>query len=161
VERLRTLSAHTDRVYGLDFSSDGRLLASGSWDGTIRLWDVETWQQIGLVNHDEQLQVFFVPDDAHVASANGTIVDVASGEIVHTPEGRNPRVTFSPDSAWMASAGYNAPIDIWDVKAWQVVQTLASHNDRVFGMAFSPDGRLLASGPGMGPSDVSDFVVKV
>jgi pimeloyl-ACP methyl ester carboxylesterase len=161
VEHLQTLSAHTDRVYGLDFSSDGRLLASGSWDGTIRLWDVETWQQIGLVNHDGQWQVFFVPDDAHVASANGTIVDVASGEIVQTPEGRNPHVTFSPDGAWMASAGYNAPIDIWDVKAWQVVQTLAGHTDRVFGMAFSPDGRLLASGSGMGPSDVSDSVVKV
>jgi WD40 repeat protein len=94
VERLHTLNAHTDRVYGLDFSTDGRLLASGSWDGTIRLWNVETWQQVGLVNQDGQWQVFFAPDDAHVASANGTIVDVASGEIVHTPEGRNPHVTF-------------------------------------------------------------------
>jgi len=161
IELLRALEGHTGRVYGLDFSSDGRLLASGSWDGTIRLWDMETWQQVGLVNQDGQWQVFFVPDDAHVASANGTIVDVASGEIVHTLEGRNPHVTFSPDGAWMALAGYNAPIDIWDVKAWQVVQTLAGHTDRVFGLAFSPDGRLLASGSGRGPSDVSDFVVKV
>jgi WD40 repeat protein len=161
VERLQTLSAHTDRAYGLAFSSDGRLLASGSWDDTIRLWDVETWQQVGLVNQGGGWQVFFVPDDAHVASAKGTIVDIASGEIVHTLEGRNPHVTFSPDGAWMASAGYNAPIDIWNVKAWQVVQTLAGHSDRVFGLAFSPDGRLLASGSGMGPSDVSDFVVKV
>jgi len=61
----------------------------------------------------------------------------------------------------MASAGFNSPIEVWDVEAWQVVQTLAGHTDRVFGMAFSPDGTLLASGSGTGPTDVSDYLVKV
>jgi len=161
VELVRTLSEHTDRVYGLDFSSDGRLLASGSWDDTIRVWDVESWQEIQAVDEPGNWDVFFAPDDGHVASEPGAIWNLTTGEQVRAPTTGAAHVTFSPDGVWMALAGYNAPIELWDVETWQVVQTLAGHTDRVFGIAFSPDSSLLASGSGMGPSDVSDFTVRL
>jgi glutamine amidotransferase-like uncharacterized protein len=161
VELLHTLGEHSDRVYGLGFSSDGRLLASGSWDGTIRLWDVDTWQAVRTFDQHGNWEVFFAPDDAHIASEDGAIWDIASGERVRVLDVNDSHVTFSPDGTWMASAGYNAPIELWDVDTWRVVRTLEGHSDRVFGVAFSPDSTLLASGSGMGPSDVSDFVVKL
>jgi WD40 repeat protein len=161
IELLHIIEGHDDRIYGLDFSSDGMLLASGSYDDTIRLWEVESWQQTGILDQFGAWTVFFAPDDAHVATENGTILNIASGEKVRSLDAHQSHVTFSPDGAWMASAGHNSLIDIWDVETWQVVQTLEGHTDRVFGLAFSPDGALLASGSGMGPSDVSDYVVKV
>jgi len=161
VERLHLLEGHSDRIYGLDFSSDGQRLASGSRDGTLCVWDVARQQEISSIQHRGGWWVFFAPDDAHLAVADGTVWDIASGEMVHRLEGHNPHVTFSVHGKQAASAGFNAPIEIWGLATWQVVQTLAGHSDRVFGLAFSPDGTLLASGAGMGPSDVSDFVVKV
>jgi WD40 repeat protein len=161
VERLRTLEGHDGRIYGLDFSSDGRLLASASHDGTIRLWDVETWQEVSAVEGRGDWEVYVTPDDAHVASANGTIWEIKTGEQVRALEGRKGHVAFSPDGVWMASAGFNAPIELWDVQSWQMVRTLEGHPDRVFGMDFTPDGSLLASGSGLGPNDVSEFTVKV
>jgi WD40 repeat protein len=161
VERLRTLSGHSDRVYGLAFSSDGRLLLSGSRDGTLRLWDATTWQELSMFNACGHWAVFFAPDDAHVATEDGSVWHIASGEQVRHTNASNAHVTFSPDGDWMASAGYNAPIELWSTADWQIVRTLPGHTDRVFGLAFSPDSALLASGSGMGPSDVSDFAVKV
>jgi WD40 repeat protein len=161
VELLQTLDGHTDRVYGLDFSSDGRWLASGSQDGTIRVWDVATREQIHALEADGNWDVFFAPDDGHVASTRGTIWDIASGEEVRSFETSGEQARFSPDGTRMASAGYNAPIEVWDVETGQVVQTLEGHTDRVFGLAFSYSNTLLASGSGMGPSDVSDHTVKI
>ena len=161
VELVATLVGHSDRVYGLDFSADGRLLASGSWDDTIRIWDVASGEELRAVEAEGDWDVFFAPDDEHVASTEGLICDIASGDQVQSLEVIGGHATFSPDGCWMASAGFNAPILVWNVGTGETVQTLEGHTDRVFGMAFSPDGRLLATGSGMGPSDVSDFTVKI
>jgi len=48
VEQLRVLEGHSDRIYGLDFASDGQRLASGGRDRTLRLWDQATRQPIAL-----------------------------------------------------------------------------------------------------------------
>jgi WD40 repeat protein len=161
VELLHTLNGHDDRIYGLDFSSDGSFLASGSWDGTIGLWDVASWQEVQAFDEHGDWDVFFAPNDEHVASTCGAIWNIVSGEKVQSLNGSGLHVTFSPDGKWMASAGFNAPINVWEVKTGQIVQTLRGHTDRVFGLAFSPDSRLIASGSGMGLTDVSDFTVRV
>ncbi|MGD2146760.1 MAG: WD40 repeat domain-containing protein [Anaerolineae bacterium] len=161
VELLDTLTGHTDRVYGLAFSSGGGLLVSGSRDGTIRVWDVASRREIQTLDGTGDWDVYFARDDGHVASTEGTVWGVVSGEEVMSIDTRGARAACSPDGSWMGLAGYNAPIEVWDVERGQVVQTFEGHIDRVFGLAFSPDGSLLASGSGMGPSDVSDYTLKV
>jgi WD40 repeat protein len=125
------------------------------------VWDVESWQEIQVFDEHGAWDVFFAPDDRHVASTTGAIWNLATGEEVRASNTGTAHVTFSPDGAWMALAGYNAPIELWDVETWQVVQMFEGHTDRVFGIAFSPDSTLLASGSGRGPSDVSDFTVRL
>ena len=68
---MATLSGHENWVYSLAFSTDGRLLASGGWDGSLNVWDWRTQTQLAAIaGHDDIiLAVTFSPDGNCLASA--------------------------------------------------------------------------------------------
>jgi WD40 repeat protein len=167
------LTGHTDAVSSVAFSPDGKLLASGSWDKTIKLWDVASGSLVRtLSGHTSGVRsVAFSPDGRLLASGScrerigtGIIVcikgelnlrwEVASGRFVvfslaaHT--GWVTSVAFSPDGRLLASGSFDETIKLWDVTmatgSLVLVRTLSGHTNWVFSVAFSPDGRLLASG---------------
>jgi WD40 repeat protein len=167
VKRLHILRGHTDRVDGLDFSSDGELLASWGDDGALKLWSTESWWEVGTFNdRGGSWRVAFSPDDALLASGSGRVWDAASGQQVHTV---NPGHTgtvalaFSPDGALLASTVDTGPtIKLWSVGDWQIVGTLEKHSEVVYSLAFSPDGTLLAAGgTGIGPAGVLEYTVRL
>jgi WD40 repeat protein/tetratricopeptide (TPR) repeat protein len=118
---IRSLAGHTGYCVSLDFSRDGRLLASGSHDGTAILWSTATWTPT---------QTLLNPDK-YESGNRGLVSDVA----------------FSPDGKTLAMASRLAPgkVLLWDVATGNVV-TLKGHSAAVLAVAFSPDGRTLASG---------------
>ncbi|MFL5801727.1 MAG: CHAT domain-containing protein [Roseiflexaceae bacterium] len=165
---LGILRGHIDDVRGVAFSLDGKTLASTSWDGTIRLWDVATRQASGQplkIPRRAQLtgppgiglSVAFSPDGTTLASASfdGAIWlwDVAKrrprGEPLAGPAAGVVSVVFSPDGTTLASAGWDGTIQLWDVAAGRPRgEPLTGHTSGVWSVAFSPDGKTLASASG-------------
>ena len=152
----QTLSGHEREVYSVAFSPDSRLLASGSADNTIKLWDVASGAlKQTLSGHEATVQsVAFSPDGRLLASGSwdGTtkLWDVASGAEKQTLKGHEGSVysaAFSPDGRLLASGSEDRTIRLWDVASGALKQTLSGgHQGGVLSVAFSPDRGVVASG---------------
>ncbi|MDE0396869.1 MAG: hypothetical protein OXL96_03590, partial [Candidatus Poribacteria bacterium] len=149
---IATLLGHTEYVGSVVFSPDGMILASGSGDHTIRLWDVSTRTEVAtLIGHTEGVSsIAFSPDGTILASGSWDhtikLWDMTIRRNVATLEGyTGVSVSFSYDGTMLASGSWQN-IQLWDVSTRTEITTLKGHTGWVFSVAFSPDGMLLASG---------------
>jgi len=165
-----TLTGHSDMIFSVAFSPDGKLLASGGSysDTTIKLWDISTRQVVRTITGQDGTirSVAFSPDGKLLASGSEDMTvklwDVATGQKLHTLEGHTDWVTsvaFSPDGKLLASASWDHSVKLWDAATGKVVRTLSGHANTDgesieasggYSAAFSPDGQLLASGSSSG-----------
>ncbi|MBC7878530.1 MAG: PD40 domain-containing protein [Anaerolineales bacterium] len=152
----REFSGHTDYIYGVAISPDGKYLATGSVDQTVRLWDMATGETIRvLTGHTYTIDgVVFSPDGKYLLSGShdGTarLWEVATGQTVKVfPTTISMgNVAFSPDGKYFAAAYADSIGRIWDVTTGQIVHTLAGHTDLLTRVAYSPDGKYVLTGSG-------------
>jgi WD40 repeat protein len=169
-KELRTLIGHHESVRCVAFLPNGKTLASGSDDGTIRFWGAATGKEIRSLAgpEDAVAGVAFSPDGKTLASVGGVTTrlwDVGMGREIHqwtratlTRGDTPPRVhsvAFSPDGKMLAS-GIGSFVRVWDVATGKAITTLRGHEGLVVinSVAFSPDSKTLASGSG--PSSFMD-----
>ena len=150
-----TLEGHTSGVLSVALSPDGRTLASGDYDGTIRVWDAKTGEhKLTLREHTEGVtSLSLSPDGRTLASGSWDrtirVWDAKTGEHKLTFDGHKDgvrSVMFSPDGRTLASGSYDYSIQLWDAKTGEHKLTLEGHRHYVRSAVFSPDGRTLASG---------------
>jgi len=160
-------------VWGVAFSPDGMLLAgamgvyNASGLGTVRVWDAATWQVVhNLRGHSGCVwSLAFSPSGGRLASAGGRLRSTAVGrkaiywarywegaalgastvESMGPRPGPRPILTASALMTLMADRFWAGEVIIWDMTTGQEVRTLPGTMGDVFGVAFSPDGRRLAT----------------
>jgi WD40 repeat protein/tetratricopeptide (TPR) repeat protein len=167
---LQTFQGETDQVLSVAFSPDGRRLASGSLDGTVKVWDTATGQaKQTLHGHNGLVSgVAFSPDGKRLASCGGTpyetgevkVWDLATGREALTLRGHRGlvnSVAFSPDGKRLASASWDGTVRVWDAATGKETLTLKQES-AVLSVAFSADGKYLACGSLHGTPKVWDTV---
>ncbi len=151
---IHTIEGHGDEIKSLAFSPDGKLLASGSQDGTVRVWEIESGRSIYTLSQASPvLSIAFSPSGFLLAagSKDGKILlwDLNNGKLARVLKGHRYEVNsvdFSPDGSLLISGSMDATLRIWNVKNGSLLNTLSGHFGIVTSVAFSPDQMRIASG---------------
>lgn len=155
-KELRTLVGHTDYVLFMTLSPDGKMIASGGFNQTIILWNIETGHAIKTFNGglDTVSSASFSPNGKILALSsyyNNVIklLDIETVKPIKTLRDHSERgsyVEFSPVENIFLTKSINYGIMLWNAETGKVIKTLASKDNNVISVAFSPDGKLIASG---------------
>jgi serine/threonine protein kinase len=160
---LGSLWGHSQGVKSVCFSPDGKTLASASDDKTIKLWDVQTSQEVlTLTGHSHAVKsVAFSPRGLLASGSWDKTVklwELNTGKEIYTFTGHQLQVSaiaFSPIGQFLASASFDRTICLWKLPLTGEYEgvfknrpqyTLVGHAWAVLTVAFSPDGRILATG---------------
>jgi WD40 repeat protein len=170
--RLRKiLSGHTDKVLDASWSPDGNYLATSGQDGSVRIWDAATGQEILTIaahpafllevgatddtgtGHAGTQEVAWSPDGKKLVTAGGKdrtakVWDAVTGEQIHTFSEHTDwvwSVDWSPDGDRIVTSSRDGTIKVWDAHSGELIHTLSGHTDWVKMVAWSPDGTKLAT----------------
>jgi WD40 repeat protein len=151
----QVLKGHTRWIVNATFSPDSQLLATGAFDGSLRLWLVANGALLLTVQEDDPYlsstrapgQITFSPDGQLLAWTyeNTTRMrDLSNSKTLYSLDDCSSPV-FSPDGQMFATQGSDHSIDLRRVSDGEVLVTFKGHTEYVSSMDFLPDGQMLAS----------------
>lgn len=153
-EPTPTLTGHTGEVNTVAFTPDGQKLASGSDDQTIKIWNLNTLQELRTLRGHKYwvYSVAISPNGQTIVSGSKDntikVWNLNTGEEQGTLTGHTSyinSVAISPDGQKIASASYDKTIKVWNLNTLQELLTLRGHTAEVLSVGISPDGQKIAS----------------
>ncbi|KAJ7194937.1 quinon protein alcohol dehydrogenase-like superfamily [Mycena pura] len=157
-ERFR-LSGHTDAIVWAETSPDDKIVATSSWDKTVRIWSMDSAETLHVLQGatNQSWAGAFSPDGELIAAGAGDkmvrIWNVGTGELLHTLSGFTAWVrglSFSPDGLCLAAGARGGTLRVFDLKSGDCLQNWQIDTDSsgVNVVALSLDGTLIAIGAG-------------
>ncbi|AFY56498.1 WD40 repeat-containing protein [Rivularia sp. PCC 7116] len=140
------------QIWGVDFSPDGKIIATANRDNTVTLWTRSGTKSKPLTGHKNALRtVAFSPNGKFIASAGrDKVIKIwnRKGDLLKTLEGHQnvvSSVAWSPDSKTIASGSYDKTVKVWDVDDGKFKLSFKAHQNLINAVNFSPDGKNIAS----------------
>lgn len=155
VREINRLQGHQLGIRSLCFSPDGRRIASGSDDRTIRLWSGADGRELGVLKgHAASVYALsFHPDGDTLISGGGDktvrlwrLSERKEIRALQMRSGAIYSLSFHPEGKIFASGGEDRRIRLWDAETGRKIRTLKKHPGSVYCVRFSRDGSILASG---------------
>ena len=152
---IHTFDGHTKAINSMAVTPDGKTIVSGSWDGTIKLWDIESGKELRMLKEDTGgvTSVAVTPDGKTIVSGswNGTIRlwGIESGKelrMLKEDTGEVTSVAVTPDGKKIVSGSDDGTIRLWDIESGKELNTLKGHTNAIISMAVTPDGKTIVSG---------------
>jgi WD40 repeat protein len=149
-------SQANEAAFSAAWSPDGQTVATGSLDGSARIWDVESGALLNVIQahakNEYIRRVAWSPNGELLATASNDntarIWDSASGELLHTLSGHTEdvaSVAWSPDGEKIVTASLDATALVWKATDGALLFPLNGHEDQVWDAAWSPDGNYIAT----------------
>jgi WD40 repeat protein len=151
---IRTLETHTEPVWAVAATTDGRHAISGSYDRTLRLWDLESGQTIRtLEGHTDAVYAVVVTLDGRCAVSAShdktlRVWDVESGQMLRPLEGHTDPVNamaVTPDGRRALSASWDKTLRVWDLESGKEIASFTG-DYRMLSCAIVPNGPAIVAG---------------
>lgn len=151
---VQKLGGRLKPVHGVAMSQDGKLVLSGSDDGVVRLWDVETGKEKKMEGHEGPVWcVAFLPGNQRCISGGSDrsvrLWDLSSGKMLKKFDGHDDfvwGVAVSADGHQALSGSKDKTIRLWNLDTGASMRTYVGHQDGVYSVAFAKDGQRFLSG---------------
>jgi eukaryotic-like serine/threonine-protein kinase len=163
-KELLTLSGHTKRIRAVDVSPDGKTIASGSLDGTVRIWNAETGEELRKFDFSTKekgteindvtfsktgdklavvgFETLSLIDTETYKQTNTDLIQFADKNVMLS----GWKVAFSPLEKTIAIGNYYGEVVFLDSDKLSIIKVLRNHQVNVKTLAYSPDGKTLATG---------------
>ncbi|GAB4376604.1 MAG: hypothetical protein Kow00121_23910 [Elainellaceae cyanobacterium] len=152
---VASLPGHLDTIWSVAISIDGKTIASGSFDQTIKIWDFPARKLLRTLSvHTDAIRSVVISSDGQVVASGSSdktikLWNLQTGELLQAFSGHSGpvwSVDISSDGQILVSGSYDGTIKVWDLTTGALLRTLPEHYDSVWSVDISPDGQTLVSG---------------